>query len=109
MSIRPLFLTFEVRHSNAAGSGSNAIMLVLCGFKDATTQEKQIRTWWSRWPDAVIGLPTGAETGVFVLDVDRDKKTDGFAALACLEKQYGNLPETLRSLTPRGGSHYFSC
>jgi hypothetical protein len=81
--------------------------LVLCGFKDATTQEKQIRTWWSRWPDAMIGLPTGAQTNVFVLDVDRDEKTDGFDALASLEKQHGNLPETLRSVTPRGGSHYF--
>jgi hypothetical protein len=81
--------------------------LCVCGFKDATTQEKQIRTWWTRWPDAMIGLPTGAETGVFVLDVDRDENTDGFAALASLEKQHGNLPETLRSVTPRGGSHYF--
>ena len=77
------------------------------GFKDATTQEKQIRTWWGRWPNAMIGSPTGPETGVFVLDVDRNDRTDGFAALASLEKQYGNLPGTLRSVTPRGGSHYF--
>jgi hypothetical protein len=77
------------------------------GFKDATTQEKQIRTWWGRWPDAMIGSPTGAETGVFVLDVDWNERTDGFPALASLERQYGNLPETLRSVTPRGGSHYF--
>jgi hypothetical protein len=88
-------------------SPKNKQPLVLCGFKDATTQEKQIRTWWSRWPDAMIGLPTGAETGVFGLDVDRNERTDGFAALASLEKQHGNLPETLRSVTPRGSAHYF--
>ena len=79
------------------------------GFKDATTEIAQLRKWWEKWPDAMIGLRTGREAGVFVLDVDRDETSgiDGFVALAALEKRYGNLPETLRSTTPRGGSHYF--
>src|SRR6516165_9045474 len=79
------------------------------GFKDATTEIAQLRKWWEKWPDAMIGLRTGPDAGVFVLDVDRDETSgiDGFVALAALEKRYGNLPETLRSTTPRGGSHYF--
>jgi RecA-family ATPase len=79
------------------------------GFKDATTEIGQIRNWWSRWPRAMIGVRTGRESGVFVLDVDVDteQNIDGFVALAVLEKRHGNLSETLRSVTPRGGSHYY--
>jgi hypothetical protein len=28
-------------------------------FKDATTDEAQIRAWWTQWPNAMIGAPTG--------------------------------------------------
>ena len=79
------------------------------GLKDATTEAKQIRAWWERWPEAMIGLRTGPAADIFVLDVDTDpgKGIDGFASLALLEREYGALPRTLRSVTPRGGSHYF--
>ena len=29
------------------------------GFKEATTDADQIRAWWTRWPDANIGIATG--------------------------------------------------
>jgi hypothetical protein len=29
------------------------------GFKDATCGEGIIADWWSRWPDALVGVPTG--------------------------------------------------
>ena len=29
------------------------------GFKDATTNEQQIREWWTKSPQAMIGVPTG--------------------------------------------------
>lgn len=38
------------------------------GFKDATCNEAVIRTWWTRWPNASIGIRTG--NGLAVLDVD---------------------------------------
>jgi hypothetical protein len=34
------------------------------GFKDATTDETIIRAWWTRWPHAMIGMPTGPASGV---------------------------------------------
>ena len=79
------------------------------GFKDATTEPRQLSRWWEKWPNAMIGLRTGPESGVFVLDVDVDpeQNIDGFIALAVLEQQHASLSETLRSVTPRGGSHYF--
>ena len=78
------------------------------GFKDATKDESIIRAWWTKWPLAAIGMPTGKINGVIVLDVDIDKEkgTDGEAALkTLLEKQGVSLPPTLTVRTPRGGRH----
>src|SRR5215216_3122791 len=38
------------------------------GFIDATTDKDRIRSWWDCWPDANIGMPTGAASRKFVLD-----------------------------------------
>ncbi|MGO1200942.1 MAG: bifunctional DNA primase/polymerase [Microbacteriaceae bacterium] len=40
------------------------------GFHDATTDRARVRAWWSRFPAANIGMPTGAASGVAVVDVD---------------------------------------
>ena len=69
------------------------------GFKDATFDEGTIRRWWSKWPNAWIGRPTGPDW--FVLDVD-DR-----SALAELETEHGFLPDTRRVGTPRGGLHFY--
>jgi hypothetical protein len=39
------------------------------GFKFATTDEAQVREWWTRWPDANIGLWPGP-SGLVVIDID---------------------------------------
>jgi hypothetical protein len=79
------------------------------GLLDATTDAQQIRTWWARWPQAMIGIPTGPRSKVWVLDVDIDpaKGVNGAKALAQLTAKHGPLPETLTSTTPRGGSHLY--
>ena len=38
------------------------------GFKDASTDPDVIRRWWTRWPSALIGVPTGIK--FCVVDVD---------------------------------------
>jgi hypothetical protein len=83
--------------------------LVAHGCKAASKDPTQIRTWWKRWPNAMIALATGPHNGIFVLDVDVDleKGIGGFASLAALEMEHGKLPETLRSVTPRGGMHLY--
>jgi hypothetical protein len=35
----------------------------LHGFKDASREEEQIRAWWARFPEAMIGIPTGETSG----------------------------------------------
>jgi hypothetical protein len=56
--------------------------LINGGFKNATTDENQIRDWWQRWPNAMIAAPTGAASNMWVVDVDRDpvRNIDGTAA-----------------------------
>ncbi len=74
------------------------------GFKDATLDEAQIQDWWTRWPDASIGVPTGRAIGAWVLDVDIP---DGPDSLADIEAKIGTLPKTLEQCTGSGGRHLF--
>lgn len=43
------------------------------GFKDATVDQTIIKEWWSRWPRANIGIPTGAASGFDVVDIDNEQ------------------------------------
>src|SRR5262245_56919751 len=80
------------------------------GFKDATTDEKQITLWWkTQYPNTMIAMPTGAASGMLVLDTDVDagKDIDGPKELTQLVTKNTPLPKTPTSETPRGGTHYF--
>ena len=50
------------------------------GFHDATSDLSAVKNWWQRWPDANIGMPTGAISGVDVVDVDVHPGGNGFGA-----------------------------
>jgi KaiC/GvpD/RAD55 family RecA-like ATPase len=65
------------------------------GLKDASADVDTVTAWWTRYPDANIGLTTGASSGLVVVDVDG---ADGEAALAV----YGELPLTVESTTGKG-------
>ena len=76
------------------------------GHNDATTDEPTIREWWSRWPEANIGIATGARSGVAVLDID--PAHGGADSLRALLAHTGDtLPETLTCETGGGGTHYW--
>ena len=75
------------------------------GFKDATTDEAQIREWWTRWPDAGIGMPTGPKSGVVVLD--EDPRHGGDVSLKQFIEENGALPAGPVSRTGGGGRHFF--
>ena len=74
------------------------------GFKEATTDSEQIETWWAQWPEASIGIPTGAQT-FLVLDVD--PRHGGHVSLAQLEQRHGELPLTRLVQTGGGGRQYY--
>jgi hypothetical protein len=77
------------------------------GFKAATTEASQIVDWWSKFPKAMIGVPTGAASGIWVLDIDVKPDADGAVELAKLEQAHGALPPTLTASTPSGGKHLY--
>lgn len=52
------------------------------GFRDATTDLAQVEAWWSRAPEANIGIPTGAVSGVVVIDVDVHGPVNGYERFA---------------------------
>lgn len=57
------------------------------GFRSATTDERTIKRWWKKWPDANIGIACDSEHGPIVIDVDepKDEETSGFKFLEKLE------------------------
>ncbi len=75
------------------------------GFKDATTDEEQIREWWASWPNANIGMPTGQQAGILALDVD--PRHHGVESFYRLQEEHGRLPETAQNRTGGGGFHLF--
>lgn len=72
------------------------------GLKDATTDEAQIRQWWQRWPNANIGLPTGALTFV-VIDVD--PRHGGDDSIQGLFEEFGRPEKVVCAKTGGGGEH----
>ena len=73
------------------------------GLKDASTDERIIRQWWKRWPDANVGVVTGGRSGIVAIDID--PRHGGEDSLAGLERDHGELPETVEAITGGGGRH----
>jgi P4 family phage/plasmid primase-like protien len=73
------------------------------GVKDATSDRDQIKRWWTETPNANIGIATGREAGILVLDID--PRNNGKETLARLKKELEPLPDTVTALTGGGGRH----
>lgn len=71
------------------------------GVKDATTDTRQIREWWTDEPDCNIGIAAGQASGIVILDLDglQAKET-------VIRHGGGTLPLTPLAKTP-GGFHAF--
>lgn len=74
------------------------------GLKDASINPKQIEAWWTRWPDANVGVRTGTKSGIIVVDVD--PRNGGDESLAALVHEHGELPPTVQAHTGGGGEHH---
>ena len=77
------------------------------GHLDATTDRRQVRAWWRLHPWANIGIPTGAASGLVVVDVDVHGPVNGMRSFiragdAGLLKGWGLLVST-----PTGGQHAY--
>jgi hypothetical protein len=67
------------------------------GYKDASTDPQMIQRWWTHWPHAVIGVPTGEKFVVIDVDLQHSQAQEWFAT-AC-------LPTTRTHFTRSGGRH----
>ncbi|PMC74287.1 DNA primase [Brachybacterium sp. UMB0905] len=75
------------------------------GFHDATTDLAQITQWWTRWPEANLGLPTGAVSGVVVVDVDAREQVDGRESMRrAFDAGRVGMP-VFTVVSPSGGRH----
>jgi len=73
------------------------------GLTDATTDESTIRSWWTKWSDANIGIATGTRSGIVVVDVD--PRSGGDATWERLQLEHDGDAPTLTSETGGGGLH----
>jgi hypothetical protein len=75
----------------------------------ATADPAEIRRDFTHWPDARIGLPTGAINKIIVVETDTvaGHGVDGAAVLERLEGKFGVLPETRTAISPSGSIHRY--
>lgn len=77
------------------------------GFHDASTLLSQVELWWGAHPQANLAIPTGARTGVVVVDIDVHGQVNGYDALARAHDAglMNGWEFTVR--TPSGGLHIY--
>ena len=85
------------------GDGAGKHPRTLNGLKDATQDERQIRTWWTETPSANIGLR--ALPDEIILDID--PRVCGDESIDILQAVYGLLPDTPQAFTGGGGQHFY--
>jgi len=74
---------------------------------EATADPAEIRRDFTRWPNARIGIPTGAINRIVVIEIDTPAGhgVDGAASLAQLEAKHGPLPQTRMACSPSDSIH----
>ncbi len=75
-------------------SGDKKPLIEWAEYQKRLPTEAEVRQWWAQWPDANIGVVTGAISGIVVIDIEREGSTAG-------------LPPTVTSRTGGGGWHLF--
>lgn len=77
------------------------------GFHDAACSARVVHAWWQRHPNANIGLPTGARTGVVVVDIDVHPGGSGFEAFERARADGLGACWGWLVRTPSGGVHAY--
>lgn len=76
------------------------------GLHDASAEPAHVAGWWRRWKEANVGLLTGANAGLVVVDLDGE---EGCGTFLELQRRHGPCPKTRWVRTGSGGWHaYFT-
>lgn len=70
-------------------------------FQDRLPTRTEVNDWWTRWPNANIGMATGPLSGVLVIDCD------SVTAASRFTQSYPEALDTLQVKTGRGRHFYF--
>ena len=73
------------------------------GIKDASLDPAVIERWWRQWETANVGVCTGANSGLMVLDID--PRHGGDESLAEFAREHGESLSTVEAITGGGGRH----
>lgn len=77
------------------------------GFHDATTDPERITSWWHKYPEANLAVPTGAASGLVVVDVDVHGPVDGYRAFERVHRAGLVSGWQLLVATPSAGMHAY--
>lgn len=79
------------------------------GFKDATTDNTVISSWWDKYPNANIAVATGSRSGgLVVIDLDvKHPPINGISNCDEWQMRNGFFPRTLICETGSGGRHLY--
>jgi len=71
-------------------------------YQTRRANQSEIKAWWQQWPQANVGIVTGAISGLVVVDVD------SMLGREALSAELGALPQTISQETGKeGGLHLF--
>ena len=82
-------------------------LIAWAAYQTRAPTPEEIDAWWRRWPDAGVGVVTGAVSGLLVVDVDRKDEAAFEEARSLIE---GLIPDGLATPLARtrsGGLHYY--
>lgn len=111
-SVLPLHHTLEIFSTCSCSRGAKCSTpakhpRTLNGVSDATQRLDIIERWFNKWPHANLGVITGQQSSVAVLDID--PRNGGTESLKKLESDFEALPMTPFVHTGRGdgGLHFY--
>lgn len=90
---KPIDAKHCIQHGECQSSGKAALIKWAKHQKERASQE-QIKEWWNQFPEANVGVVTGAISEIVVVDVEAGGDVK-------------NLPPTVISKTGGGGWHFF--
>lgn len=61
---------------------------------------EELNRWWTKWPNANIGVVTGKISGIIVFDTDKPEAVEYL-------KKHGGIPPTWQAKTKKGYHFYF--
>lgn len=73
--------------------------------RNASADVNMVQRWFEQWPAANVGIATGPESGIVVLDID--PRHGGDEELRRLVEEHGELPWGPICYTGGGGQHYY--